>query len=46
MKVLSNKLITVQESNDSLGIRAIILSISVVKLSEEAAQVIVIDPRT
>ena len=46
MKVVSNRVITVQESNDVLGIKAITLAVSVVKLSDEAAQVIVVDPRS
>lgn len=46
MKVVSNRVVTVQEPNDLLGIKAITLAVSIVKLSDEAAQVVVIDPRT
>ena len=45
MKVVSNRLIEVQEGVDALQIKPIKLSVSVVKLSVDAAQVVVIDPR-
>ena len=44
MKVVSNRLVQVQEGNQALAIKALSLSVSVVKLSADTAQVIVIDP--
>ena len=45
MKVVSNRIVEVQEGVDELQIKPITLSVSVIKLSEETAQVVVIDPR-
>ena len=46
MKVVSNRLVEVQEGNEMLQIAPVNLSVSVIKLSAECAQVLVIDPRT
>ena len=46
MKVVSNRLIEVQEGNEMLQIIPINLAVSVIKLSADCAQVLVIDPRT
>ena len=45
MKVVSNRLVEVQEGNEMLQIAPVNLSVSVIKLSAECAQVLVIDPR-
>ena len=46
MKVVSNRLIEVEEGNEMLQIIPINLAVSVIKLSADCAQVLVIDPRT
>ena len=44
MKVVSDRLIEVQEVNEALGIRGLSLSVSVIKMSSQVAQVVVCDP--
>ena len=45
MKVVSNRVLEVQEPQPELGIPAVRLSCSIIKLSVEAAQVVVTDPK-
>lgn len=44
MKVVSDRLIEVQEVNEQLGIKGLSLQVSIIKMSSQVAQVVVCDP--